>query len=280
MASTLSFVQALKRQPGQSTIKWMMIMQDRWWAQILAVPAFLLLFSASLGDLSLAVVMLMSMYLHEGGHAFVFMLKKIKCHVLLLFPLGAVAAPINEEQDKLSDLLPWNDQAWIMQAGPLVNVGLILVGLLINNVFPESGLGNKFIFMNTLLAVFNLVPVWHLDAGQFFNMIFSSLKERYDKGIAIGAAALLAILIFVITVPAFHEYGASWLILLAVILTHFGWVLFITVMAAGIWHKQGKDNAEYWKSAQAMKPREIAIHLVVYFVQVFIVLWTTAGPLM
>src|SRR5687767_13685079 len=90
--------QTLKPAEGQSLIWKLIALQRPWPVQILAFIGFLLAFLFVFRwTLSMSVAMIISMFLHECGHAFVFWLAKIRFIILYLFPPGAVAAPIDKE---------------------------------------------------------------------------------------------------------------------------------------------------------------------------------------
>ncbi|KKQ11574.1 MAG: hypothetical protein US25_C0080G0001, partial [Candidatus Moranbacteria bacterium GW2011_GWE1_36_7] len=103
--------------PGKSIIYWLIEKEKRPLAQVLAFVAFSVILYFSLGSIEAAIAMMLGMYLHELGHFVVFAVYKIKAVILLIFPLGAVAAPINEDEDKRSDQLPWQNIATLVQAG-------------------------------------------------------------------------------------------------------------------------------------------------------------------
>src|SRR5688572_15877932 len=95
-----SFLERLFRIPEGQTLVWWMIENQRGTIkQIIAFIAFILLFRFAFNSWSLSIAMVLSMFLHECGHAVVFFLSGIRFVVLYLFPLGAVAAPVDKEED-------------------------------------------------------------------------------------------------------------------------------------------------------------------------------------
>jgi Zn-dependent protease len=270
---------------GQSLV-WSLINLERGLPrQIIAFIAFILTFRFIFSwSWSLSLAMIVSMFLHECGHASVFWVARIRFIILYLFPLGAVAAPIDKEEDARSDLLHWNTISWLLQAGPAVNVALILIFLLIqpavSAAVQDSGVLLQFcrdmVYVNGLLASMNLVPVWTLDAGQLFNVLYNSLEETEDNwltGILLGSTFVLVL--FIIGVPGF----ISWALILANTLTRFGWVAFLAIFAVGILNKQGRDDPMHAFSKQAMNNRQVIVQLAVYILLVGITLWVFAGPI-
>lgn len=252
--------------------------------QLLAFVAFTLLFRYLFSwSWSMSIALLLSMFLHELGHAGVFAWAKIKFVILYLFPLGAVAAPISKEENERSDRLHWNTIAYLLQAGPAVNVALMLIFLAFESVFMNAQtslswvqFARDMVYVNGLLASMNLVPMWTLDAGQLFNVIYSSLDEHEDRwltGILVGSVS--ALLLLLLGIPGFF----SWTYILSNTLGRFGWVAFIIFFTVGILNKQGRDDPLHAVSAQAMSNRQVAVQLAIYLTLVGITLWIFAGPL-
>lgn len=237
----------------------------------------------------MSIAMLFSMFLHECGHASVFAITRIRYIILYLFPLGAVAAPIDESENKRSDQLPWNSIAWLLQAGPGVNVALMVIFLGLQPIFAEQLLpsaeinailgqfARDMVYVNGLLAAMNLVPVWTLDAGQLFRVIYNSLDEREDSVLTGVALAFVGIIVLIILgLPGV----ITWSMILFNTLTRFGWIAFLLIFAVGILNKQGRDDPLNAQSHQAMDNRQVLIHLIVYTLMVGINLWIAAGPIL
>jgi Zn-dependent protease len=263
---------------GQSLV-WRLIALERGLPrQIIAFVAFLLSFRFLFNwSWSLSVAMLLSMFLHECGHAYVFRRTGIRFIILFLFPLGAVAAPINKKEDERSDQLHWNTISWLLQAGPAVNVALMLLALLIQPALsdPEvAQFARDMVYVNGLLASMNLVPLWTLDAGQLFKVIYSSLEEGEDNwltGLLLGGSAL--VLLFIVGIPGV----ISWAAVLANTLIRFGWVVFLVMFALGVLNKQGRDDPLHAYSKQAMNNRQVLVQIVIYLLMTGATLWVFAG---
>jgi Zn-dependent protease len=271
--------QTIKPAEGQSLVWRLIALQRPWPIQILAFVAFVLMFRFLFNwSWSLALAMILSMFLHECGHAFVFWLAKIRFLILFLFPLGAVAAPIDKAEDARSDELHWWTIAWLLQAGPAVNVALMLIltGLQSVTTGDVFVFGRDMVYVNGLLAVMNLIPVWTLDAGQLFRVIYSSLEEHEDNwltGFLLSSSLLLVLAI--VGVPGL----VSWALILGNTLMRFGWVFFLLIFTVAILNKQGRDDPLHAFSKQAMSNFQVLIQVLFFIVQVGITLWLFAGPL-
>jgi Zn-dependent protease len=279
--TTQALWQKLRPPEGQTLVWWLIDLQRGTTKQIIAVIAFLLAFHYLFRwSWSMSIALILSMFLHECGHALVFRYAHIRFIILYLFPLGAVAAPVDKEEDARSDLLHWNTISWLLQAGPAVNVGLILLFLGLQPLIADPVMlrfAKDMVYVNGLLASMNLVPLWTLDAGQLFKVIYNSLEEREDNWLTgILLAGVVILLLFIIGVPGF--VSGSYMLFNTLI--RFGWVVFLIFFALGILNKQGRDEPLHAFSKQAMNNRQVLIHLMVYTLQVGITLWVFAGPLL
>lgn len=269
----------LKPAEGQSLVWRLINLQRPWYIQVLAFIAFVLSFRFIFNwTWSLTLAMIISMFLHECGHAFVFWLAKIRFLILYLFPLGAVAAPVDKAEDARSDQLHWWTIAWLLQAGPAVNVALMLVftflqPALTGDIFTFA---RDMVYVNGLLAAMNLIPVWTLDAGQLFRVIYSSLEEHEDNWLT---GFMLSTVFLVLVAIGIGSGLISWEVILANTLIHFGWVVFLLIFALAILNKQGRDDPLHAFSTQAMNNTQVLIQVAFYVVLVGITLWLFAGPL-
>ena len=248
--------------------------QDPFWVQFIATALFVLLISVAMHDVSKALIFVASMYLHECGHGIVFLLNNIEIKIRILFPLGAICKPKNEEENKRSDLLHWNKVAWLMQSGPATNMILMVIGslLALADINPSlNNIGRNLREVKAILAVFNLVPVSKLDAGQLFHLIFSSLDETKDRVVSVWVTVgSLCVMLFI----AFATPIANnWWILLGNLVRGAGWIVFLVAFMAGIWHAQGRDNPSHSQSQQAMNNGQVAMHILIYTGMVFLTLY-------
>lgn len=241
----------------------LLAIQDSPFKQLLATLGLLLIFRLAFANWSMSIVLFVSVLFHEAAHAAVFTANHIGNKVRIIFPLGAIALPINEEENRKSDLLPWYNIGWLLQVGTIGNVVLMLAGYLL--LRAGFKIGSELIFVNSILAISNLLPVWKLDTAQLYFVIFSSLKEGDDKVLSIaltvfGLGAALALMVPIA--------GWNYWLLLGNLILKSPWLLLISIIVAGIWHSQGKDDPKSADSKQAMSGKKVVIHVFVYVITV------------
>ena len=141
---------------------------------------------------------------HEFGHALACRSVGGTANLIVLWPLGGVAY-VNPPQRP-------GAQLWSIAAGPLVNVALapVLIGLVYwgkyhgwMNAFPDAFLLLKNVaLINTVLLIFNLMPVYPLDGGQILRSLLWFLFGRANSLMAasvigfIGVAGLILLAVF------------------------------------------------------------------------------------
>lgn len=230
--------------------------------QFLAFAAFFVLFYFLLGSIEGSIALMLGMFLHELGHYFVFVKNKIKTLILFIFPLGAMAVPESEDENHRSDRLPWWNIATLLQAGVTVNVILMIFGVAMTDFDIWPALGKQLVAINGALAVFNLIPIWIIDGGQLFKVIFASLNDRHDKifsylGILISVAVLFGILVSPISAGLLQTLAALW--------KNSALVIFIVLFVFGLQIKHKTDNPAHSSSPQAMNVKQVVFQLVWYF---------------
>ncbi|MFA9477853.1 site-2 protease family protein [Phycisphaerales bacterium AB-hyl4] len=199
-----------------------------WWA-LLAVVLFLNV----LGDPVLTVAIFLALFaivtLHEFGHALACRSVGGQANRIVLWPLGGIAFVRPPERP--------DAMLWTIVAGPLVNVALVPVTLVLFGTFVgnplefpwfdaaatqqllrEFTIFERFVaivtWMNFLLLVFNMLPIYPLDGGQTLQAIlWFGLGRARSLHIAASIGFVLAI---VGGSYAFFIRESIWLTILAV----------------------------------------------------------------
>ena len=154
------------------------------------------------------VTLFVIVLLHEFGHALACRQVGGQANRIELWPLGGVAFVAPPERPGAT--------LWAIAAGPLVNLILIPVALLLALGSQWTGWGAAFpdaqdflwalVYINVALLVFNLLPVYPLDGGQILrSLLWFALGRTRSLKVAtligfVGAAALLAAAVFMVSV--------------------------------------------------------------------------------
>jgi Zn-dependent protease len=130
-----------------------------------------------------AVMLFVSVLLHELGHSVVAKRYGIKVPRITLFVFGGVSEIATEPTSA-------GEEFWIATAGPAVSFALALVfwelQLLLVNAGPLSALAKYLALLNLVLGVFNLVPGFPLDGGRVFRSIMWGITKDFRRSSAIA----------------------------------------------------------------------------------------------
>jgi Zn-dependent protease len=138
--------------------------------------------------------------LHELGHALMARQYGIRTRDITLYPIGGVA-----RLERMSERP--GEEFWIAVAGPAVNV--VLAGLLFPCLlllgqsfipgelgFPVVRLMQELAWINVVLVVFNLLPVFPMDGGRVFRAFLTTfVGSLRATEVAATVGAVLALLI-------------------------------------------------------------------------------------
>jgi Zn-dependent protease/CBS domain-containing protein len=131
-----------------------------------------------------AIMLFVSVLLHELGHSVVAMRYKIPVRSITLFIFGGVAQIGAEPPSALAEF-------WIALAGPATSFALaILFGLLqpmVGALAPLLALAKYLAYINGTLALFNLIPGFPLDGGRVFRAIVWGITHSLRRATLIAA---------------------------------------------------------------------------------------------
>ena len=131
-----------------------------------------------------AIMLFVSVLLHELGHSVVAQQYNVPVKSITLFLFGGVAQVGTEPPSAFAEFL-------IAIAGPLVS--LVLMGLfcivqpLVAGVAPLLGLAKYLAYINLALVVFNLIPGYPLDGGRVFRAIVWAITGNMRRATLIAA---------------------------------------------------------------------------------------------
>jgi len=131
-----------------------------------------------------AIMLFVSVLLHELGHSVVALRYKIPVRSITLFLFGGVAQIGAEPPSAVAEF-------FIAIAGPLVSLALAAlfyaVQPLLAGMEPLLGLAKYLAYINTALVVFNLIPGYPLDGGRVFRAIVWAITGDMGRSTLIAA---------------------------------------------------------------------------------------------
>jgi Zn-dependent protease/CBS domain-containing protein len=151
--------------------------------------------AAVAGALVYIIVLFAIVVLHELGHALTARRYGILTRDIILLPIGGVARLERMPRDPRQELL-------VALAGPAVNVALaiVLYGLVRLTGTPPQGdlyaidlLGSgraflyQLVFVNIILALFNLLPAFPMDGGRVLRALLAMRMTSYARATAVAA---------------------------------------------------------------------------------------------
>ena len=166
-----------------------------------------------------AIVMFLSVLLHELGHSVVALRYGIPVRNITLFLFGGIAQIEAEPPSAVAEF-------FIAIAGPLVSLALAvffyLVQSPISGVEPLLGLAKYLAYINTALVLFNLIPGYPLDGGRVLRAVVWAITGNMARSTLIAASIdrfFAFLLIFFGTWQMFSgNLGGLWIALI-------GWFL-------------------------------------------------------
>ena len=155
-------------------------------------PLFLcfgiLTFLLGLGEIFICY--LITVLLHEIGHAVVAKHLGYQLQQISLLPFGAELSLQNDD-------FTYKDEIKIAVAGPLVNLILIIIFVALWWIFPTTYYyTDLFVFSNFVTLIFNLLPIFPLDGGRVFRAIVSKYKDSKSTEKIVSITAISLSLIF------------------------------------------------------------------------------------
>jgi Zn-dependent protease len=174
-------------------------------------------FTLWLLSLSTALLLFVSVLLHELGHSLVAIAHGVKVRSITLFLLGGVATVDRECGTAMAAFQ-------VAVAGPLVSLFLATLLMLgshsITHLSPLAGvMVEQLAAMNLILGLFNLLPGLPLDGGLIVKALVWQFTGSHRRGVQVAAGigrflSLMAIVMGLVMVLRGGGFGAFWLILL------------------------------------------------------------------
>lgn len=165
-----------------------------------------------------AILLFVSVLLHELSHSLVAKAKKIQVESITLFFFGGVAAITKEDMRPSSEFV-------MAIAGPLFSLllsGVFYLVYILNGNGIITAISFYLFQLNLILAIFNLVPGFPLDGGRAFRAILYAYYKDLRKATKIAAAGGKVVAGVLIILGIFGIFtgqgGGLWFILLGAFL--------------------------------------------------------------
>jgi len=133
-----------------------------------------------------AIMLFVSVLLHELGHSVVAIRYKIPVRSITLFIFGGVAQIGSEPPSAIAEF-------WIAVAGPIVSLALAVLFSILKPVTvgiePLWGLAKYLAYINFALVLFNLIPGYPLDGGRVLRAIVWAATKNMRRATLIAANA-------------------------------------------------------------------------------------------
>lgn len=163
----------------------------------LKILIFVLIFLLT-NQLKIYILLMIFACIHELGHLIIGIILKFKLDVLEIKPIGFSVSFINPIKDYNRKILKSNilelKKIIIYLCGPIVNVVLVIIITYLN--ITET-LKLELIYINLILAIINLIPIYPLDGGRILKSticIFKGLKKSYIYTEKISSISMIIIL--------------------------------------------------------------------------------------
>jgi Zn-dependent protease/CBS domain-containing protein len=131
-----------------------------------------------------AIMLFVSVLLHELGHSVVAIRYKIPVRRITLFLFGGVAEIGSEPPSAIAEF-------WIAIAGPIVSLVLAVLFTVLQpaagGLEPLWGLAKYLAYINFALVLFNLIPGYPLDGGRVFRAIVWAVTKNMRRATILSA---------------------------------------------------------------------------------------------
>jgi len=212
-----------------------------------------------------ALLLFLSVLLHELGHSYVALRYQIPIRQITLFIFGGVAHMGKEPPSPRAEFL-------IAMAGPLVSLilGAVCLGgvMVADSLFAQSGfqglivLGSLLGMVNVQLGLFNLIPGFPLDGGRVLRAGLWAWNKDFDRATGQAALAGLGFGVALGLSGAVLMVGAWSGALGQSIATNGGWLIIIGafLFSAAL---ASRRQAAQRTSLTSMTVRQVMVHHVV-----------------
>lgn len=163
------------------------------------------------------ILIFLCIIIHEFGHIFIARKYGIKAEKILILPIGCIAVLEKYPED--------SREFFISVAGPIVSIILTLIFGAFNflwpyNFIPQINFFSLLFWINLIVTVFNLFPIYPLDGGRIFvALLMPRIWHRVGTvHIARQVAIPYIILLFIVSLKT----GSIWIPIILILLLYMG----------------------------------------------------------
>ncbi len=210
-----------------------------------------------------AMMLFVSVLLHELGHSVVALRYRIPVRSITLFLFGGVAQIGAEPPSATAEF-------FIAIAGPIVSLALAIffyaLEPALSGVEPLLGIAKYLAYINLALFLFNLIPGYPLDGGRVFRAIVWAITGSMSRSTVIAANVgrfFAFLLIFAGTLQIFNGNlgGGLWIVLIGWFLDNAASVQLQQVALGGL--LAGKRVSQAMNTHYSTVPSDLTLqHLV------------------
>ncbi len=156
------------------------------------------------------ILLAVIIFVHEWGHYIMARFFNWRIRRVVLLPFGGVLE-VDEHGNR-----PFKEEFLVVLFGPVQHVWLTGVGLIFFHfeLWSHSTL-ETFLFYNTTIFIFNLLPIWPLDGGKLLFLLFAYFQPFKKAHLqTLGASMLFLVIFSAICIVVFQIYLNLALILL------------------------------------------------------------------
>lgn len=145
------------------------------------------------GNFVQLLIILILVFIHELGHYLAAAYFKWRVETIVLWVFGGIMKTDEHGSRKISEELI------VTIAGPCQHllIYLFVIGILKNTSIPEPIIF-LLLYYNTVILVFNLLPIWPLDGGKLLfllNSLFFPYRQAYEQTIIFSMFICLLLII-------------------------------------------------------------------------------------
>lgn len=176
-------------------------------------------------QIEIYAIMMIFAFLHELGHLGAGLLLGFKPKLLKITPVGFQIEFKTCFKDYNKKIKQGNrlciKKMLIYLAGPMINMILILIGMIIN--MEQIASREIIIYSNLLLVIFNLLPIYPLDGGRILKEIVHIFKGKEIAYQKTTKLSFMTVIILTMITSIFILYIHN--IAILIILTYLWWLV-------------------------------------------------------